>query len=45
MMDDESEDRLQATYGENFARLARIKAEYDPKKLFRVNQHIEPALA
>jgi len=27
MMEDESEDRLQATYGENFARLARIKAE------------------
>ncbi len=45
MMDDESEDRLQATYGENFARLAQIKAEYDPKNLFRVNQNIEPALA
>ncbi|HEY5616380.1 MAG TPA: BBE domain-containing protein [Vicinamibacterales bacterium] len=47
MMDDESEDRLQATYGEHFARLARIriKAEYDPKNLFRVNQNIEPALA
>jgi FAD/FMN-containing dehydrogenase len=45
MMDDESEDRLQATYGENFARLAQIKAEFDPKNLFRVNQNIEPALA
>jgi FAD/FMN-containing dehydrogenase len=45
MMDDEAEDRLQATYGENFTRLARIKAEYDPKNLFRVNQNIEPALA
>jgi len=38
---------IQATYGEHFARLARIriKAEYDPKNLFRVNQNIEPALA
>lgn len=45
MMDDEAADRLQATYGENFTRLARIKAEYDPKNLFRVNQNIEPALA
>jgi len=44
-MDDEAEDRLRATYGDNFARLARIKAEYDPKNLFRVNQNIEPALA
>jgi FAD/FMN-containing dehydrogenase len=45
MMDDEAADRLQATYGANFTRLARIKAEYDPKNLFRVNQNIEPALA
>jgi len=45
MMDDEAEGRLQATYGENFPRLALIKAKYDPKNLFRVNQNIQPAVA
>ena len=45
MMDDEAGDRLQATFGENFERLAVIKAKYDPKNLFRVNQNIEPAVA
>jgi FAD/FMN-containing dehydrogenase len=43
MMDDEAEGRVQATYGENYARLASIKAKYDPKNLFRVNQNIKPA--
>ncbi len=43
MMDDEADGRVQATYGENYGRLASIKAKYDPKNLFRVNQNIEPA--
>jgi len=29
MMDDEATDRIQATYGDNFARLAVVKATYD----------------
>jgi hypothetical protein len=45
MMDDETEGRLQATYGENYNRLALVKAKYDPENLFRVNQNIEPAKA
>jgi FAD/FMN-containing dehydrogenase len=45
MMDDEAGDRLQASYGDNFERLALVKAKYDPKNLFRVNQNIEPAVA
>ena len=45
MMDDESDARVQATYGENYARLASIKAQYDPQNLFRVNQNIQPAAA
>jgi FAD/FMN-containing dehydrogenase len=45
MMDDEAEDRVQASYGENYKRLAAIKATYDPKNLFRVNQNIKPARA
>jgi FAD/FMN-containing dehydrogenase len=43
MMDDEAAGRVQASYGDNYARLAVIKARYDPKNLFRVNQNIEPA--
>jgi FAD/FMN-containing dehydrogenase len=45
MMDDEAEGRVQATYGENYKRLASIKAKYDPRNLFRVNQNIAPAAA
>jgi FAD/FMN-containing dehydrogenase len=30
MMDDELPGRLQSTYSENYARLAAIKAKYDP---------------
>jgi len=43
MMDDEADGRVQATYGENYARLATIKAKYDPANVFRVNQNIQPA--
>jgi FAD/FMN-containing dehydrogenase len=42
LMDDEAEGRVEASYGENYARLASIKARYDPKNLFRVNQNIKP---
>jgi hypothetical protein len=34
---------VQATYGDNYERLAPMKAKYDPKNLFRVNQNIQPA--
>lgn len=43
LMDDEGEARVKATYGENYDRLAGIKAKYDPANLFRVNQNIPPA--
>jgi hypothetical protein len=43
MMDDEAEGRLQATFGDNYARLTQVKAKYDPHNLFRVNQNIPPA--
>ena len=41
-MMDEGEDRIRATYGENYQRLAEIKARYDPHNFFRVNQNIKP---
>ena len=43
MMNDESEARLKATYGENYPRLAELKKKFDPTNLFRVNQNIRPA--
>jgi len=42
-MMDEGEDRVRATYGKNYDRLAKIKKKYDPANLFRVNQNIRPA--
>jgi hypothetical protein len=41
---DEGEGRVQASYGENYARLAQIKAAYDPQNLFHINQNIKPAV-
>lgn len=42
-MMDEGQERVQATYRENYQRLAEIKSKYDPKNVFRVNQNIRPA--
>ena len=42
MMMDEGQERVRASYGGNYERLTKIKAEYDPDNLFRVNQNIEP---
>jgi FAD/FMN-containing dehydrogenase len=39
----ESDERIEAAYGDNHDRLKAVKAEYDPNNLFRMNQNITPA--
>jgi UDP-N-acetylenolpyruvoylglucosamine reductase len=41
-MMDEGEERVKATYGDNYVRLVTIKNKYDPGNLFKVNQNIKP---
>jgi FAD/FMN-containing dehydrogenase len=36
-------DRVGNAYGPSYERLVRVKRQYDPDNLFRVNQNIKPA--
>jgi Berberine and berberine like len=44
-MMEEGQERVRATYRDNYGRLAAIKVKYDPANLFHVNQNISPASA
>jgi berberine-like enzyme len=41
-MMDEGQERVRATYRDNYDRLASVKAHYDPDNVFRVNQNVRP---
>lgn len=41
-MMEEGDERIRATYRENYDRLLKVKQSYDPQNLFRVNQNITP---
>ena len=38
------EQRLRATYGDNYPRLVQLKNQYDPMNLFRLNANIKPTV-
>ena len=40
---DPRDSRAQAAYGDNYARLTKLKKRYDPVNLFRLNANIQPA--
>jgi hypothetical protein len=43
-MMEEGQERVKASYRDNYERLAKIKTKYDPGNLFTVNQNIKPGL-
>lgn len=42
-MPEDETDRVSGAYGTNYARVAALKAKYDPANLFRINQNVRPA--
>jgi FAD/FMN-containing dehydrogenase len=41
-MMEEGQDRVEASYGDNYRRLQKVKAKYDPENFFHINQNIKP---
>jgi FAD/FMN-containing dehydrogenase len=42
-MMEEGEERIRATYQNNYDKLVKVKNQYDPTNFFRVNQNIKPS--
>lgn len=42
-LDNEGRDTIRAAFGANYARLAKLKAKYDPDNFFSLNQNVTPA--
>jgi hypothetical protein len=45
LTEEETGERVGAAYGKNLARLAEVKARWDPTNLFQMNKNIAPAAA
>ncbi|WP_224336732.1 FAD-binding oxidoreductase [Haloprofundus halobius] len=39
---DDGDERIRATYGDNFDRLVEIKTKYNPENVFRSNRNVRP---
>ncbi|WP_224269370.1 FAD-binding oxidoreductase [Haloprofundus salinisoli] len=39
---DDGDERIRATYGDNFDRLVEVKTTYDPENVFRSNRNVRP---
>lgn len=43
LTEDEPEERVKASYGQNYERLVDVKTEWDPNNIFQMNQNIKPS--
>lgn len=43
LTEDEGPERIQAALGKGLARLAKVKAKWDPQNMFRTNRNIKPS--
>jgi FAD/FMN-containing dehydrogenase len=42
LANDDPERRVRANYGANYDKLVRLKNQYDPTNLFRLNANVKP---